>query len=187
MLVHFSEIRFEWQLIRKTHLFHHDDVIEKKHFPRYWPFVRGTHRSPHKGQWRGALMFSLIYARINDWVNNREAGVLRRQRGHYDVIVMIVFNYLVHKYFNISQHIILWLYLVFCLPYFHVSNKALLLSSTTALSFFNRRSLKMIFVTIGKLSAFDYYIEDFILQWSGYKSSEMSIFIWSLKWHYKNC
>ena len=44
--------------------------------------------SPHKGQWRGALMFSLIYAWINDWVNNREAGDLRRQRGHCDVIVM---------------------------------------------------------------------------------------------------
>ena len=40
----------------------HDDVIKWKHFPRYWPFVRGIHRSPvnspHKGQWRGALMFS---------------------------------------------------------------------------------------------------------------------------------
>ena len=46
--------------------------------------------SPHKGQWRGALMFSLIYAWINDWVNNREAGDLRRQRGHCDVIVMCI-------------------------------------------------------------------------------------------------
>ena len=45
--------------------------------------------SPHKGQWRGALLFSLIYAWINDWVNNREAGDLRRQRDHYDVIVMM--------------------------------------------------------------------------------------------------
>ena len=44
--------------------------------------------SPHKGQWRGALMFSLICARINNWVNNREAGDLRRHRGHYDVNVM---------------------------------------------------------------------------------------------------
>ena len=44
--------------------------------------------SPHKGQWRGALMFSLIYAWINDWVSNRQAGDLRRQRDHYDVIVM---------------------------------------------------------------------------------------------------
>ena len=45
--------------------------------------------SPHKSQWRGALMFSLICARINDWVNKREAGDLRRHRGHYDVSVMI--------------------------------------------------------------------------------------------------
>ena len=44
--------------------------------------------SPHKGQWRGALMFSLIYVWINGWVNNREAGDLRRYRVHYDVIVM---------------------------------------------------------------------------------------------------
>ena len=70
----------------------HGDVIKWKHFPRYWPFVRGIHRSPvnspHKGQWRGALMFSLICAWINGWVNNREAGDLRRHRDHYDVIAM---------------------------------------------------------------------------------------------------
>ena len=40
-----------------------DDDIKWKHFPHYWPFVRGIHRwpvnSPHKGQWRGALMLSL--------------------------------------------------------------------------------------------------------------------------------
>ena len=48
--------------------------------------------SPHKGQWRGALMFSLIYAWINDWVNNRGAGDLRRHRGNYDVIVMTYHN-----------------------------------------------------------------------------------------------
>ena len=70
----------------------HDDVIKWKHFPRNWPFVRGIHRSSvnslHKGQWRGALMFSLICVWINDWVNNREAGDLRRYLAHYDVIVM---------------------------------------------------------------------------------------------------
>ena len=61
-------------------------------FSRYWPFVRGIHRSPvnspHKGQWRGALMFSLICVWINDWVNDRDAGDLRRYRAHYDAIVM---------------------------------------------------------------------------------------------------
>ena len=70
----------------------HDDVIKWKHFPRNWPCVRGIHRSPvnspHKGQWRGALMFSLICVCINDSVNNREAGDLRRYRAHSDVIVM---------------------------------------------------------------------------------------------------
>ena len=53
-------------------------------------FVRGIHRSPvnspHKGQWRGALMFSLICAWLNGWVNNREASDLRRHGAHYDVI-----------------------------------------------------------------------------------------------------
>ena len=62
-------------------------------FPRCWPFVRGIHRSlvnsPHKAQWRGALMFLLICVRINGWVKNREAGDLRRHRIHYDVSVMI--------------------------------------------------------------------------------------------------
>ena len=70
----------------------HDDVIKWKHFPRYWPFVRGIHRSPVnpplKGQWRGALMFSFICIWINGWVNNREAGDLRLYRTHYDLTVM---------------------------------------------------------------------------------------------------
>ena len=71
----------------------HDDVIKWKTFPRNWPFVRGIHRSlvnsPHKGQWRGALMFSLICARINAWVTNRKAGDLTCHHAHYDVILMI--------------------------------------------------------------------------------------------------
>ena len=70
----------------------HDDVIKWKHFLRYWPFMQGIHRwpvnSPHKGQWCRALMFSLICAWINGWVNNREAGDLRRHHTHYDVTVM---------------------------------------------------------------------------------------------------
>ena len=56
------------------------------------PFQRGIHQSrmnsSHKGQWGGAMMVSLICAYINCWVNNREAGDLRRHRAHYDVIVM---------------------------------------------------------------------------------------------------
>ena len=78
--------------VSPVRIVHHDDVIKWKHFPRYWPFVRGIHRSPvnspHKGQWRRALMFFLICTRINGWVNNSEAGDLRRNRAHYDFTVM---------------------------------------------------------------------------------------------------
>ena len=74
----------------------HDDVIKWKHFPHYWPFVWGNHRSPvispHEGQWRGAFMFSLICAWINGSVNNREAGDLIRHCAHYDVTVMVLSN-----------------------------------------------------------------------------------------------
>ena len=62
----------------------------------------------HKGQWRGALMFSLICAWINGWVNNGEAADLRRLSAHYDVIIMStlgsatyhLFLYCITKHFN---------------------------------------------------------------------------------------
>ena len=80
----------EWKNLRHCHnqkALLHDDVVKWNYFPRSWPFVRGIHRSPvnspHKGQWRGTLMFSLICTRINCCVNNREAGDLRRHLVHY--------------------------------------------------------------------------------------------------------
>ena len=89
---------------RSTHLLH-------LYFPFSWwrhqmqtcsaslAFVRGIHRwlrgihrspvnSPHTDQWRRALMFSLICAWTNGWVNNQDAGDFRRHRSHYDVIAM---------------------------------------------------------------------------------------------------
>ena len=70
----------------------HDVVVKWKHFPRYWPFVRGIHQllvnSPHKVLWLGTLMFSLICAWTNSWVNNRYAGDLRHHHAHYDFTVM---------------------------------------------------------------------------------------------------
>ena len=50
------------------------------------PVTEGN--SPHTDQWRWALMFSLICAWTNGWVNNQDAGDLRRHRAHYDVTVM---------------------------------------------------------------------------------------------------
>ena len=80
-------LTFNWSNFGVCGCFH-DDIIKWKHFPFYWTFVRGIHRSPdtspHKGQWRGALMFSLICA----WTNGWGSGDLRRHCAHYDVTVM---------------------------------------------------------------------------------------------------
>ena len=43
---------------------------------------------PHKDQWRGVLMLSLICAWTNGWVNTWGPGDLRHHRAHYDVTVM---------------------------------------------------------------------------------------------------
>ena len=71
---------------------YHDDVIKWNHFLRYWSLMWGIHRSPvnspHKGQWRGALIFPWSAPWINGWVHNREAGDLGRHCVHYDAIVM---------------------------------------------------------------------------------------------------
>ena len=80
----------------KPKWFLHAGVIKWKRIPRYWPFVRGIRRSPvnspHKGQWRGALKFSLICVWINGCENNCEAGDLRCHRAHYNVIVMAFYT-----------------------------------------------------------------------------------------------
>ena len=47
-----------------------NEIHIKPRFPRHWPFVRGIHLSskdsPHKGQWRGALM---SFFSICAWTN----------------------------------------------------------------------------------------------------------------------
>ena len=70
----------------------HDDIINWKHF-------RSPVNSTHNGQRSGTLLYSLICALTNGWVNNWEAGDLRRQRPHYYVIVMSV----TVKYFYIES------------------------------------------------------------------------------------
>ena len=67
--------------------------------------------SPYKGQWRGALMFSLICVWINGWVNNGEAGDMRRYRAHYDVTVMWwhVYLQISHAIIKFRQHLLLGL------------------------------------------------------------------------------
>ena len=92
LLTHDLQWQFYWSAIEiRAWMFYMMTSPKWKRFPRYWPFVRGIDRSPvnspHKGQWRGALMFSLW---TNDWVNNREVGEGRRYHPHYDVRVMVL-------------------------------------------------------------------------------------------------
>ena len=102
-VIHISQIHswygshlIKWKIIanakNKKNRDVYDDIIKWEHIQRNWPFVKGNHRSPvdspHKGQWCGALMFSLICAWTNGWANNRDAGDLRCHRAHYDVPVM---------------------------------------------------------------------------------------------------
>ena len=79
----------------------YDDVIKWKHFPHNWLSVPGIHwspvNSPLRGQWRGAVMFSLICTWINGRVNNGEAGDLRCYRAHYDVRAMTYINVVLYK------------------------------------------------------------------------------------------
>ena len=51
------------------------------------PPVTAVH-SPHKGQWHGVLMLSLICGWTNVWTNNRYAGDLRRHRAHYNINII---------------------------------------------------------------------------------------------------
>ena len=53
-------------LIRRTS--DHDDVIKWKHFPRYWSFVRGIHRSPVRS-------FDVFFdLRLNKWLSKHSRG-----------------------------------------------------------------------------------------------------------------
>ena len=83
-------------------------IIDLLYIYIYICIVWGIHRSPvnfpHKGQWRGALMFSMICAWINGWVNNCEAGDLRRHRTRYEVTVMLSqLSFAVQLQWNLSE------------------------------------------------------------------------------------
>ena len=99
--------------------------------------MRGIHRSPvnspHKGQWRGALIFSLIWASRNGWANNWDAGDLRGLRAHYDVIVMYAYHTtkpaclqskrVKHISFPKSEYIFPWLLLWKMVYDAHITNQ----------------------------------------------------------------
>ena len=74
-------------------------------FSAFLAFCAGNSpvNSPHKGQWHGALMFSLICTWTNCWINNRDTGDLRRHCAHYDVTLMCYVRSLHRLFGNTSQ------------------------------------------------------------------------------------
>ena len=77
-------------------LSNHDDVMKWKHF-RVTGHLCGEftgHRWISRTKASDAELWCFLW--INDWLNNREAGDLRRNRAHYDVTVM--------WYMSLSMH-----------------------------------------------------------------------------------
>ena len=79
-------------------ILHYDDIIQWKHFSALRAFVWGIHRSPvdspHKGQWRGALMFLLLYKRLSKQSRRRcfetQSRPLRRHcHGNGNVFILM--------------------------------------------------------------------------------------------------
>ena len=56
-----NHVSRHWCILAITH----DDVIKWKHFPRYWPFVRGIHRSPMKSPHKGQKLWCFFDLRPN--------------------------------------------------------------------------------------------------------------------------
>ena len=90
---------------------------------------RSQVNSPHKGQWRAALIFALICAWRNGWVNNRYTSNLGRHCTHFGVMAILTihpiacwdFGYVVshvHRWLIIAEAASsgrTWLYHEFCI------------------------------------------------------------------------
>ena len=70
-------------------------------FHRWIPHTKASGSELWYSLW--SFDVSLICIWIQGWVNTREAGCLRRHRGHYDVIVMITYSHGTDKLHNISE------------------------------------------------------------------------------------
>ena len=109
-----------------ANILNHDDVIKWKHFPRYWPFVRGIHlspvNSPLKGQWRRALLFPLICACIKRlskeswgwWFETPTCSLWRHRntifgsRSHHLVSATPCLGELIIGQINLNKSMYLW-------------------------------------------------------------------------------
>ena len=86
------QIKFHWNIFLRINLTISWWCHQMETFSTLLSFYVGnssaTSEFPHKGQWHGALMFSLICSWINGWVNNWDASDLIGHHAYYDVTVM---------------------------------------------------------------------------------------------------
>ena len=69
--------------------FKHDDVIKRKHFPHYWPFVRGIHRLIPRTKASDAELWCLFYVRLNKRLSKQSRRWwFDTPPCHYDVTLM---------------------------------------------------------------------------------------------------
>ena len=69
-------LTFLHQDIREITASKHDDVIKWKHFPRYWPFVRGIPRSPVNSHTNASdpELWCFFYLRLNKHLSKESWG-----------------------------------------------------------------------------------------------------------------
>ena len=87
-------------------------VVKIKHFPRYWRFVLGIHRSrwlplTKAGTWSFGIFF--ICTRTSEWINNWNAGDLKPHRSHCDVTVMFYADSCIGMLWLFKKVGVLWL------------------------------------------------------------------------------
>ena len=113
---------------------YHDDVMKWKHFPRYWPFVRGIHRSAWIPLTKASdaelcCFFNLPW--IYCWVNNSEAGDLRRNRDHHGGTFMCMAPCLMRDITHRNLHLKMCVdynctrYTIFTIKLLHVQLKSI--------------------------------------------------------------
>ena len=188
-----------------------DDVIKWKHFPCYWPFLIGIHRSPvdspHKGQWRGVFMYSLICDWTRGWVNNRDTGDLRRHGTHCDVTVvmdykchawnsMTIINieppYVVHcsyEYIHMYIHICIYMQVRITVPSQLSFVWCTQASVVSDISRWTHLSCDIIYITVAyapnmiSVTEYRYNLRDHVVNWQIYL--ETVLYIYRKRCHWK--
>ena len=100
----------------------HGDVIKWKHFPRYWPFVRGNHRPPVNSPHKGPVTRSFDDLRLNKrlskqsksrwfetqacslWRHNNDLGPMRSYPLQWSQMSVMAFQTTIHLIVRLTAY-----------------------------------------------------------------------------------